>query len=303
MASHEAEPRNRKFLFVLCSLVAVFTVTIILIARPTTGALAWALGAAFLAAAGSVGVSQGTAWIRGMINQRIDRRRAQQVSFYTSIGIATGSVVGVRPSLRERLPWSVSRRVEKLYDAGDLAGAADLYRQVLDARRRRLGPEHPDTLEAVNNLADTLYDAGDLAGATDLRQQADDASRQMAGVQATEADWSDLPPAGQRSNIGAPPPRERRSKRRKPGVRPQSPLGRLLQGKRNTQPPRGPRPPSGGQGGGNPTAPLTSGSPRGSGNPVVVTASARKEPAGRRIRPHLRRCSKRPPGRRLLSSF
>ena len=35
---------------------------------------------------------------------------------------------------------------------GDVAGARDLNQQVLDARRRLFGPEHPYTLIAMNNL-------------------------------------------------------------------------------------------------------------------------------------------------------
>ena len=38
-------------------------------------------------------------------------------------------------------------------------------KEVLAARRRLLGEEHPDTLTGMNNLASTLYAQGDLAGA------------------------------------------------------------------------------------------------------------------------------------------
>ena len=39
---------------------------------------------------------------------------------------------------------------------GDLAGARKLQEEMLAIRRRVLGPEHPDTLTSMNNLADTL---------------------------------------------------------------------------------------------------------------------------------------------------
>jgi hypothetical protein len=66
---------------------------------------------------------------------------------------------------------------------GDAAGAAELHRQALDARRRLLGPEHPDTLQSMNNLAGTLVDLGDLAGSRDLLQQAVHAYQKLLGTE------------------------------------------------------------------------------------------------------------------------
>jgi hypothetical protein len=54
---------------------------------------------------------------------------------------------------------------------GDYAGARDLDEQVLEARTRVLGPEHPDTLGAMSDLAGALSGQGDLAGARDLYEQ------------------------------------------------------------------------------------------------------------------------------------
>ena len=42
---------------------------------------------------------------------------------------------------------------------------------MVTARRRLLGEEHPDTLTAMNNLAQTLYVQGDLARARTLQEQ------------------------------------------------------------------------------------------------------------------------------------
>ena len=52
-----------------------------------------------------------------------------------------------------------------LYRQGDLTGAQKLQEQLLEARRRLLGEEHPDTLGAMINLAGTLFKQGDLTGA------------------------------------------------------------------------------------------------------------------------------------------
>ena len=45
-----------------------------------------------------------------------------------------------------------------------------LMREVLEARERTLGAEHPDTLKTKHNLAATLQQRGDLAGAEALLQ-------------------------------------------------------------------------------------------------------------------------------------
>jgi hypothetical protein len=42
---------------------------------------------------------------------------------------------------------------------------------VLDARTRLLGPEHPDTLTAMSNLASSLQSMGDLPGARELEER------------------------------------------------------------------------------------------------------------------------------------
>jgi tetratricopeptide (TPR) repeat protein len=48
---------------------------------------------------------------------------------------------------------------------GDLTGAREREERALAARERILGPEHPDTLTTLQNLAGTLLAQGDLAGA------------------------------------------------------------------------------------------------------------------------------------------
>ncbi|MCB9833877.1 MAG: tetratricopeptide repeat protein [Planctomycetes bacterium] len=53
---------------------------------------------------------------------------------------------------------------------GDLWGARGLEEAVLAARTRLQGPEHPDTLTSMNNLAQTLRAQGDLEGARGLEE-------------------------------------------------------------------------------------------------------------------------------------
>jgi hypothetical protein len=62
---------------------------------------------------------------------------------------------------------------------GDLADARDLNAQVLESRHRALGPEHPSTLMAMNNLASNLYALGDLTRARELEEQVLEARRRI----------------------------------------------------------------------------------------------------------------------------
>jgi TIR domain-containing protein/tetratricopeptide repeat protein len=68
------------------------------------------------------------------------------------------------------------------YERGDFRPAKLAFRQVLDAYRRLLGPEHPATLGSMNNLADTLVDLGDAAGAASLHRQVLDAYRRLRSL-------------------------------------------------------------------------------------------------------------------------
>jgi hypothetical protein len=58
-----------------------------------------------------------------------------------------------------------------LWDQSDLANARTLYEQVLDARRRILGDEHPDTLQSMSNLAITLRKLSDIPAAQSLEDE------------------------------------------------------------------------------------------------------------------------------------
>jgi hypothetical protein len=56
-----------------------------------------------------------------------------------------------------------------------------LYRRALEARERVLGPEHPDTLRSVNNLAELLRGKGDHAGAEPLYRRALEGNERVQG--------------------------------------------------------------------------------------------------------------------------
>ncbi|MBF0325545.1 MAG: tetratricopeptide repeat protein [Alphaproteobacteria bacterium] len=60
----------------------------------------------------------------------------------------------------------------RFYDAAGLYPAAlEFNTRAVTARRNLLGPDHPDTLTSMNNLADTLYAQGDLDSAREMEEQ------------------------------------------------------------------------------------------------------------------------------------
>jgi Tetratricopeptide repeat len=63
-----------------------------------------------------------------------------------------------------------------------LAGARQQFEQVLEARQRLLGEEHPDTMTARANLAGTLYAQGDLGGARKLQENTLEIRRRALGL-------------------------------------------------------------------------------------------------------------------------
>ncbi|HTW69418.1 MAG TPA: tetratricopeptide repeat protein [Acetobacteraceae bacterium] len=65
--------------------------------------------------------------------------------------------------------------------SGDAAGALPLFRRALECRERVLGPEHPDTLTSVNNLAGCMRALGDAAGALPLYRRALESSERGLG--------------------------------------------------------------------------------------------------------------------------
>ena len=64
---------------------------------------------------------------------------------------------------------------------GRLWSAMELFKKVLEARQRTLGSDHPDTLMAMNNLANSYSDVGRRQEAMELREKALEASQRTLG--------------------------------------------------------------------------------------------------------------------------
>jgi tetratricopeptide (TPR) repeat protein len=77
-------------------------------------------------------------------------------------------------SLRSAAGWY-------LWSRGQYRQALALEEQALAARRRVLGEDHPDTLDAINNLGQTRRDLGDLDGARELHEQGLAGCRRVLG--------------------------------------------------------------------------------------------------------------------------
>ncbi|OCL01560.1 hypothetical protein AOQ84DRAFT_306480, partial [Glonium stellatum] len=59
--------------------------------------------------------------------------------------------------------------------------AATIKREVLEKRRHILGDEHPDTIAAMNNLANTLGDLGQHQNAATIFREVLEKSRRILG--------------------------------------------------------------------------------------------------------------------------
>jgi serine/threonine protein kinase len=57
-----------------------------------------------------------------------------------------------------------------LLGLGEAALAVDVFQKALDTRKAKLGPDHPDTLKSMNNLATAYQDSGQLAKAVTLHE-------------------------------------------------------------------------------------------------------------------------------------
>jgi tetratricopeptide (TPR) repeat protein len=67
------------------------------------------------------------------------------------------------------------------HERGAYRSAEALCRIAVRVEARLLGPEHPDTLISMNNLAETMKAQGDLASARQLHEQLLDISRRVLG--------------------------------------------------------------------------------------------------------------------------
>ena len=64
---------------------------------------------------------------------------------------------------------------------GLFARAEAMYRELLSAQRRVLGPEHPETLMSSSNLANTLYSQGKYTDAETMQRDALSVQRRVLG--------------------------------------------------------------------------------------------------------------------------
>ena len=78
-------------------------------------------------------------------------------------------------------PWIAEVAGNICEDLGDYRTAEPLYRRALEAQERVFGPEHPDTLTSVNNLAVLLESQGNYGAAEPLYRRALEARERVLG--------------------------------------------------------------------------------------------------------------------------
>eukprot|EP00434_Breviolum_minutum_P040276 symbB.v1.2.035785.t1/scaffold4901.1/size52642/4 len=73
---------------------------------------------------------------------------------------------------------------------GHLNAAAELHRKGLEAKERTLGPDHPDTVASMNNLANVFAKLGRFPEAAALHHRAWTLRRQTLGLEHPDAQMS-----------------------------------------------------------------------------------------------------------------
>ena len=58
-----------------------------------------------------------------------------------------------------------------------------MHRQTLELREKVLGPEHPDTLTSMNNLAEVLTDQGKYEAAEEMHRQVLELREKVLGLE------------------------------------------------------------------------------------------------------------------------
>jgi tetratricopeptide (TPR) repeat protein len=90
---------------------------------------------------------------------------------FSEIRSIRGEVSKRKAQHPDHLTW-LTIQANALFDKGDYGSAEDLYRKVLEGRRRALGPEHPKSVNSQSNLARTLQMKGNFAEAEPLHRGA-----------------------------------------------------------------------------------------------------------------------------------
>ncbi|HVT61642.1 MAG TPA: tetratricopeptide repeat protein [Thermoanaerobaculia bacterium] len=93
--------------------------------------------------------------------------------------LASASQPGTGELTRLAIQGNLAMTLSSLNDLG----ARRLEQEVLAARQRLLGPEHPDTLIAMNNLAETLRAQGEYPAARELEEQLLNVGRRVWGLE------------------------------------------------------------------------------------------------------------------------
>jgi hypothetical protein len=141
MPRSDTQPSNRGLLLLLTAVVAVLTVTLALIAQPPGSALAWALGAAFLATAASVGISLSATSLRRQKDQPVQLTHAEETRVHGRWERAEAvKEQPVEPSrVQETQPQTEPEQ--------SAAAALEDLRQAMQAARELAEPEPPNWMQ------------------------------------------------------------------------------------------------------------------------------------------------------------
>ncbi|MEI7728188.1 MAG: tetratricopeptide repeat protein [Verrucomicrobiota bacterium] len=115
----------------------------------------------------------------GLIREASDL--LDQVNARMAEAKASSEALGENRALSKADAYVLGRRARQLHQLGQYDAAEPLYRCALETMERVLGPEHPDTLSSLNNLAILLSGKGDVAAAESLYRRALETRERVLG--------------------------------------------------------------------------------------------------------------------------
>lgn len=115
-----------------------------------------------------------------------DGQGAEGSALVRNCGPLASSILGnwiVEPISENHLAqaWNFNKAATILAAWGHPVLAGGIFESLASASARRLGPEHPNTLSALNNLASTRSQRGDYGGAEELQEQVLEARHRILG--------------------------------------------------------------------------------------------------------------------------
>lgn len=133
----------------------------------------------------------------------VEARKLAQASLAIDVALYCPAGTGVEQACDDlRVMKGINTLAGVDYHEGQYASARVRFEQILRAREKRLGPNHPDVAVALNNLAATLTALGDYRGALEMLRRCLALRESLLGVDHPEVAGTLLNMGNAAENLG-----------------------------------------------------------------------------------------------------